>query len=473
MNRTFVPVISMLCLLAACTAGPSYVRPEVATGSGWAEETAGAEGIGDLGEWWRRFDDPTLDRLVTRALEQNFDLREAEARLAEARALRDAVAGGRYPSGELSASVTRRRQSENGPLPIRQFPVIERDQTIYEPGFDALWELDLFGRTRRAVEAADARAGAALEQQRAVRMSVVAETARSYFALRGAQHALDARQAAVAAARASSDLVARRFAAGDVPEAAVAQSEAELTALEAQLPGLQAEARTAALAISFLLGEVPEAELTLLDQHEDYVALSPLPVGERGDLLRRRPDVRAAERTLAAATADIGVAAAALFPSVKIGANGGFQSLATGQLFDSASEIGAVASSITWPLFNRGRIHAQVRAREARAEAAAADYEKAVQQALSDAERALSRYNLGLDALGRQQAAVAAARRSYGFAEDRYRAGDISLLELLDAERGLRNAEDAYARVHTAAATDLVALFKALGGGWGETDGAG
>jgi NodT family efflux transporter outer membrane factor (OMF) lipoprotein len=302
---------------------------------------------------------------------------------------------------------------------------------------------------------------------------VAAETARSYFALRGAQHVLAARQAAVAAARKASELVVLRRAAGDVPEAAVAQSEAELTALEAQLPALEAEVRTAALAISFLLGEVPEAELGLIDGQQDYAQLAPLPVGERADLLRRRPDVSAAERALAAATADVGVATAALFPSFTIGASGGFQSLTTGELFDSASEIGGVVPAISWPLLNRGRLHAQVRAREARAEAAAVEYEKAVKQALLDAERALTRYNTGLDALARQSSALAAAQRNYGFAQDRYRAGDISLLELLDAERGLRNAEDAYARTHTVAATDLVALFKALGGGWSDTQSAG
>jgi outer membrane protein TolC len=176
--------------------------------------------------------------------------------------------------------------------------------------------------------------------------------------------------------------------------------------------------------------------------------------------------VRAAERALAAATAEVGVATAELFPKISIGAGGGFQSLEPGELFESDSQTWSVVPLISWRVFDGGRVRAQVDAAEARVELAALEYEQAVKQALTDAELALTRYDLGLDALERQDTAVAAARTSYGHATTRYRAGDISLLELLDAERVLRNAEDAYARIHARAATDLVALFKALGGGW-------
>src|SRR5262249_37339433 len=152
-----------------------------------AQTPAQPEGI-DLAHWWQSFSDPTLDRLVETALAQNLGVRETDARVAEARALRDAAAGGRYPTVSTSASVTRRRQTENGPFPINEIPGIERDQTIYDIGFDAAWEIDVFGRTRRAVEAANARVNAAVDQQHAVALAIVAETARSYFELRGARH---------------------------------------------------------------------------------------------------------------------------------------------------------------------------------------------------------------------------------------------------------------------------------------------
>ena len=468
--------------LAACTVGPDYVRPDIDTGSGWSTVASNGSATSaepptrdaqsqqpasvDLAHWWQSFADPTLDRLVETALAQNIGVREAGARVAEARALRDAAAGGRYPVVSTSASVTRRRQSENGPIPINVIPGLERDQTIYEVGFDAGWEIDVFGRTRRAVEAADARVDAAVDRQRAVALTIAAETARNYFELRGARHEIEALQAAITASRSSLDLVRRRYANGDVPEAAVAQAEAELAAVEAALPALQARERATALAIGVLLGDLPESELRLLDDSSGYVALKALPVGERADILRRRPDIAAAERQLAAATADVGVATADLFPRIGIGANGGFQSLDAGNLFEAASETLGITPLISWRVFDGGRVRAQIRATEAHVQAAALQYESAVKEALSDAEQALTRYNLGLEALARQQTAVAAARRSYGFANDRYRSGDISLLELLDAERALRSAEEGYAQTHTAVATELVALYKALGGGW-------
>lgn len=487
--RTRLLIPAALVLLASCTVGPEYRRPEIDTGTGWIEPTqargtAGGAALDadeserllerDTGEpprlevWWTRFDDPTLTRLVERALDENLDLRQAGARVAEARALRDASAGGRYPVVEVGASVTRRRQSANGPLPIDRIPGLDRDQTIYEPSFDAFWELDVFGRNRRGVEAAAARLEQAVELDRAAQMRVAAETARAYFELRGAQHELDALDAALDAARASTALVSRRLEAGDASRAELAQAEAELARLEADRPQRTARVRVAAQAIGVLVGGLPETELALLETAPDFVELAALPIGERADLLRRRPDVRAAERALAAATADIGIKTADLFPRMSIGATGGFQSLDTGDLLESASEFGAIAPMITWRVFSGGRVRAEIRATEARAEAAALVYEQAVQQALADAERALTRYEAGRVALDRRARALDAATQSYGFAEARYRAGDISLLELLDAERALHDAESAYAATHTQAATELVALFKALGGGWAE-----
>jgi NodT family efflux transporter outer membrane factor (OMF) lipoprotein len=459
-------IVIVPLLSTACAVGPDYRQPEIDTGQGWVTPAADGAPDTDLETWWTTFNDPTLDRLIATALARNFDIREAQARVAEVRALRDAVAGGRWPLVEAGASITRRRQSENGPLPIDMIPGLERDQTIYEAGFDAVWELDVFGRNRRAVEAAIARADAAADQQHAAELRVAAETARSYFELRGAQHEFAAIRAAVETSRRSAELVRQQYSAGAVSESAVAQAEAALAMTEAQLPGLEARVRIAALSIGILLGDLPEAEAGLADSRTEFVALAPLPVGQRADLLRRRPDVRAAERLLAAATADVGVATADLFPKIGIGTHGGFQSLEANDLLAAASETLALGPLISWRIFDGGRVRAQIRASEARVEIAALEYEKAVKEALTDAELALTRYNLGLVALDHQDTAVAAARRSYGFANDRYRAGDISLLELLDAERSLRHAEDTYARTHTEAATNLVALYKALGGGW-------
>ena len=467
MQSTKIAIPLLITLLAGCAVGPDYRPVDVDTGQGWAEpQTDEVATDADLTQWWRRFEDPTLDRLVETALTQNLDIREAATRVAEVRALYDAVAGRQWPVVGANGSVSRRQLSENGPFPVDQIPGYPRNQTVYDAGFDASWEIDVFGGTRRAVEAAGARLEAANEQLLAARLSVAAETARVYLALRGAQHEQRALNAAVEASRASTGLVRQQFEAGEVPEAAVAEAEASLAGVEAQLPFIEALVRTAALSIGILLGDLPESELGLIQTSTDYVTLAPLPVGERADILRRRPDVRAAERMVAAATADIGVATAELFPKFGISANGGFESLETGNFFDSGSQQFSLTPFISWRIFDGGRVRAQIHASEAREQRAALEYEKTVKVALTDAERALTRYRLGLTALKYMDLAVNAARRNYGFADTRYQAGEISLLELLVAEGTLRVAENNYAQTHTRVATDLVALYKALGGGW-------
>ncbi len=463
-----VPVTALSALLiGACAVGPDYREPPlVDTGSGWTQP-ADADGAQvDLSVWWTSLGDPVLDRLVTTALSDNLDLRQAQARMCEARALRDRAAGGYAPAIEAGGSVIRRRQSENGALPIGSIPGLERDQTIYDVGFDAAWEIDLFGRTRRAVESAEASVEATQADANGVRISVVAEVARSYFTLRGAQRELAAREASVDTLQQTFDLVRRRFDAGDAAQADVDAVQARLAAAAAGVPGIQARLRAAALGLGVLLGAPPERELSLLDTTMPELALVPLPVGERADVLRRRPDVRAAERRLAASTANIGVATAELFPKLSIGAGGGFQALDASNLFDSASQTLSIMPLISWRVFDGGRVRAEIRASEARQRQAALAYEKAVLAALGDAERALSNYQHGLDTVQRQHAAVEAARRSYAHAKRRFDVGDIALTDLLAEERVLHDAEGAYARTHSATAVDLVALFKALGGGW-------
>lgn len=464
--RTVVTALGAL-LLGACAVGPDYREPPpVDTGSGWTQSVDAARTQVELSAWWTSLGDPALDRLVAAALSDNLDLRQAQARIGEARALRDRTAGGYAPSVDASGSVTRRRQSENGPLPIGSIPGLERDQTIYDAGFDAAWEIDLFGKTRRAVESAEASVQAAQADAIDARISVAAEVARSYLTLRGAQRELAAREASVETLQQTYDLVHRRLQVGDASQADVDTAQSRLAAAAAGLPGIRARLRGAALGLGVLLGAPPERELALLDTGVPEIMLAPIPVGARADILRRRPDVRGAERRLAARTADIGVATAELFPKLSIGAGGGFQSLDAGNLFESASQTFSIMPVISWRLFDGGRVRAEIHASEARQKQAALAYEGAVLAALGDAERALSDYKLGLDAVQRQRAAVEAARRSYAHMQMRFKAGDIALTDLLAEERVLRDAEDAYVRTHTATAIDLIALFKALGGGW-------
>ncbi len=457
-----------LALLTACASvGPDYYGPPpIDAGSGWTLAPASDAGIADLGRWWSALGDPTLDRLMATALAQNLDLRQAAARIDEARALRDRVAGGASPTVAVGTSVNRRRQSENGPLPVGNIPGLDATQTIHDAGFDAAWELDLFGARRRALEGADARLQATEAEAQGVRMRIVAEVARTWFTAVGAGNELNTCQASLDTWRQTLELVRLRHAAGDASAADVETTYAQWAAANALLPDIQARQRAAVLALGVLLGAPPERELALLDAAATPAALRALPVGARADLLRRRPDVLAAERRLAASSADIGVATAELFPKLSIGVGGGFQALDSGNWFDSASSRFSILPLISWRVFDGGRVRAEIRAREAGQRQAALAYEQAVLAALGDAERTLGDYRGGLDTLERRGMALDAARTSYGHAKARYAAGDIALIELLAAQRGLHEAETAAARAHTNAAVQLVALYKALGGGW-------
>ncbi|HMO44631.1 MAG TPA: efflux transporter outer membrane subunit [Rubrivivax sp.] len=462
------PVAALSCaLLTACAVGPNYVEPPaVDIGSGWTMRSASESEKADLTHWWSGMNDPILDRLIATALSQNLDLRQAAARIDEARALRDRVAGEQLPTVGVGASVNRRRQSENGPMPIRTMPGMERTQTIFDAGFDAAWEIDLFGGKQRALESASARLQATEAEAQGVRMRIVAEVARSWFAAIGAASEFRAQQATLDTMQRTLRLVRLRHAAGDVSAADVDAAYAQWAAVNALLPEIEARRRAAVLSLGVLLGAPPESELALLDGPLTPSTLRALPVGERADLLRRRPDVLAAERRLAASSADIGVATAELFPKLSIGLGGGFQSLSTGNWFDAASSRYSILPLISWRVFDGGRVRAEIRAREAAEQQAALAYEQAVLTALGDAERALGDYHAGLDTLERRGLSLDAARTNYGHAKARYEAGDIALIELLAAQRTLHEAETTAARAHTNAAVQLVALYKALGGGW-------
>ncbi|MCL4745408.1 MAG: efflux transporter outer membrane subunit [Burkholderiaceae bacterium] len=429
-------------LLTACAVGPDYrAPPPVAIGGGWSQPVAAASAPANLARWWSTLGDPVLERLIDTALAANLDLRLAAARIDEARALRDRVTSDQAPVVAVGASVNRRRQSENGPLPIGAIPGLEATQTIYDAGFDSAWEADLSGATRRALEGAGARLQAAEIEAQGVRMRIVAEVARGWFTAAGAGHELHTQQATLGTLQQTLELVRLRQSLGDASVADVDTAYAQWAAANAALPGIRARQRAAVLGLGVLLGAPPERELALLDTELTPSTLLALPVGERADVLRRRPDVLAAERRLAASTADIGVATAELFPKLSIGVGGGFQALGTGDWFDASSARFSILPLISWRLFDGGRVRAEIRAREAAQRQAALAYEQAVLAALGDAERALGDYHAGLDTLERRWSALNASRNSHGHAKARYAAGDIALLELLAAERVLHQAE--------------------------------
>ncbi len=462
-------VLALCCVIGAggCTVGPDYsAPPAVAVGEGWSEPAAAAAESRELDAWWRSLGDPELIRLIEQGVERNLDVRQAALRISEARAMLASAESRRLPAVDARGNANARRLSENGVLPVGERSGIQRDDTIYDAALDAVWEVDLFGRVSRSVESAEARAAAAEEEARAVGISVAAEIARTYFGLGGAQREQAARASSIAALERTFAVAQERVAAGDLPAAELDVIAARLAAARAALPAIDGRIRAAVLALGTLLGGLPEQELALERAVPPAVDLPALPAGERADLLRRRPDVRTAERQLAAATADVGIAVAEQFPRLVISASGGFQALAPGDLWESDSTVYSVAPLISWRIFDGGRIEAEIHGAEVRAERAALAYEQTVLAALGEAERSLSDYRHALDSISAQRAAVASMARARATADTRFASGDVTVLEVLDAERQLQDTLELEARAVTNGATSLVAAFKALGGGW-------
>ena len=465
MTRT----ISVLLLLTAagCTVGPDYQRPAIPVAETWLEPAV--PGAVDA-EWWQRFGDPQLATLVERAIASNPDLREAEARLAEARANRDAARGGRAPQVKATGSATENILSENGQLPIADLPGFSREFSLFDLGFDASWELDFWGRNRRQIEAAEARAEAAQWNRRDALVTLVAELARNYVELRGAQAELAAAEERVEAQAVLCRLTALRFDVGEANRIEAEQAEARRAAAAAARDGIAARAAAATWRIAVLVGSPPEEVVPALRASAPIPEPPPTIVtGVRSELLERRPDIRRAERELAAATADIGVATTDLFPRFSLVGGLGLQARNPGDLLSLDSGRVSIGPTFSWPIFSGGRIRAQVRAADARAEAAAARYEKAVIGALAESESAANRFANASSAAAEARAAFAREGAAYRLAELRFSRGEDDRLALMQAKLRLLEALDRDHDAAEARATAAIALYKALAGGWADT----
>ena len=408
--------------------------------------------------WWTEFDDPVLDSLVRASLSANLDVRAAVARLDQARAVFDDVKLDRFPTVTVGASVDRREQALPG---LSDTPV---DTTTYRAGFDAFWEVDLFGRVRSAVRAAGANAQrfeAALED---VRVSVAAEVARNYFELRGLQQQVAVTERSLANARETLRLTEVRRDAGIGEEQDVASARARVFAVEGILPPLTAAIAEREHRLAVLNGVRP-GELTADLSPRAYPTLAKaLPLGDVAALLRRRPDVRAAERRLAAAAANEGVAAADLFPRITISGVLGFLA-GRGSLFGTAdSRAWAVTPALTWAAFDLGSVRARLRGAEAVTREAVADYEHTVLRALEETENALSTYREQQRRLVSLADQARESNRAASIARVRYREGVADFLALLDAERTELQAREAVALAESNVFTGVVGIYKSLGG---------
>lgn len=466
MKRAWL-ILPLALGLGACAVGPEYEAPDTAAPR---FANADAEHFARTrieAAWWREFGDPVLDHLVRRSLTEDLDVRIAAARLAAARAIFRDQWLDQLPTVTSHGAYDRRK------APIPGLGADGEDVRIqsetFDLGFDAFWEIDLYGRLRRQVEAARADAQAARANLHSVQVSVAAEVARNYFELRGAE-----RRYAVAVANRDNQkeavrITRVRYELGAGTELDLASARAQLAATEATLPPLIAAAHAAEHRLAVLLGirpgtlEVPESEGG--NPVSDSLS-EPLAVGSPEALMRRRPDIRVAERQLAAATARIGVATADLFPQLSVSGFVGFVTGEASQLGESASEAWSVTPTLSWAAFDLGSVRARLRAAEAQADGALAFYEQTVLRALEETENAFVGYAQNQARLAALVEQAAASGRAAELARIRYREGAIEFLRLLDAERTLLEAEDAVARAETDLNTSVVAIYKALGGGW-------
>lgn len=468
MNRIFV--LGLAVAMAACTVGPDYRAPEPVQ-SDWAASDAAVSASEDYDlQWWQGFGDPVLDRLIARAAADNLELAAAQARVRQARAQRRAANSTLFPSVGGEASYTRYQLSKNAPGitgdAVEQ-GLTKRDDSFYTAGFDAAYEIDLFGGNRRRRESAAAGEALAQEQRRAVTLTVVAEVAREYMELRGAQKRLGITEKNAQLQRDLTELVERKYRAGLSRELDVVRARSQTRVVESLVPALRAQIRRSAYRLGVLTGQPPEALLAeLLAETPLPGAPEVVPVGLRSDLLRRRPDVRAAERALARSSAEIGVATAEMFPKFVLAGDVAWESVDRGDWFDEDSQRWTLVPFVDWRIFEGGRLRAQVEFAEAVSAEQAALYEQTVLTALADAEAALVSY--GEERRTRQtlHEASDASERAAELARRLYDIGLSDFIDVLDAERRLVEVQDQQVQSETRVAVRLVGLYKALGGGW-------
>jgi len=459
-------LFAALALAGCVSVGPNYKTPNTPPANVQNIDAARESNAQFQATWWKQFNDPVLDTLIQRAAKGSLDLRIARARLAESRALLGTAKSDQIPTIDTTIDFQRAREQQPG------FTTQRVTTDTYQAGFDASWELDLFGGIRRSVEAARADLGASEASMHDAQVSLFAEVARNYFELRGTQQRLAIAQRNIANQADSLKLISARAQIGTASEQDVASASAQLSAAKAQLPVLDAQIRSYEYRLAVLVGERP-GELDVDVSPTTFKPIATvLPIGENGEVLARRPDVRIAEREYAAATARIGVAKADFFPHITLG---GFVGFLAGQSHDfggPASRAWSYMPSITWNGLNVERVRSNLHASEARADAAEANYQRTVLQAVEDVDNAVVNYNAEHGRVEQLMAQADQSRRAAELARVRYQEGATGYLELLDAERVQLSAEDALAQSESAIDTRAVALYKALGGGWQACDDA-
>jgi NodT family efflux transporter outer membrane factor (OMF) lipoprotein len=473
-------------LLAGCTVGPNFVRPRAQVPAQWSPaQTAAARGTteavvdpADFRAWWKQFNDPELNSLIERAAASNLDLRASMLRIEESRAQRGVAASALLPSLSMEAAYSRERISETTPtgsllgsvgnlrLPGGATVSIPNPYSQYQLSADASWEIDLFGRVRRSIEAADASVQVSIEDRHAVQLSLLAEVAESYVALRGAQSRLALTALNLATIDELLELTRQRRAAGLITHIDVSNALAQQASVRADVPAVELQITQNINQLSRLLAQRPEA---LRAELQGAAAIPPappqVPLDLPSDMARRRPDIRQAEANLHVATAQIGVAVGDLFPRLTLSGTGGYQSDNAGRLLEWASRFGSIGPTLRLPIFDRGK-WATVRLQNLRAQEAALAYEGIVLGALHEVENTLAAYGADQRRRTLLEVTVAQNGETLELSRQRYEGGVSNFVDVLNAQRALQQNQILLSDDVTATATDLIHLYRALGGGW-------
>lgn len=459
--------------LAGCAVGPDFQRPAAALPDRWSvsavQASNGRDSRSPDARWWKVFNDAELSSLAERAAAANLDVKTATTRWMQARAARRMTGADTEPSVGVSASYQHARSSQKGLLDISGLNG-KKDYNVWQPGLDASWELDLWGRVRREIESADASVEASAELRRGVLLSVLAETVRDYIQLRGVQ----AQQAIIRhnldIARHSLRLTQIRFADGVATHLETAEASAEVSAIEAQLPVLENEHARFVNALSYLLGEPPRALENELQAIAPIPPVPPsVPLGLPSELAERRPDIREAEARLHAATADVGVAVGDFYPRITLSANLGLQAMHLGDLDSWSSRMFGVGPALTVPIFEGGRLKGLLALRKAQQQEAMIGFQRTVLEAWHDVDDAMSDYGTRQQRHEKLAETVDQDRIALDNAERRYVAGASDFLQVLTMQRDLLAAQQAMVASSTDVSVSLVGLYKALGGGWETT----
>jgi multidrug efflux system outer membrane protein len=466
-----VVAASAALLAESCVVGPSYHAPTVQVPGKWealSADTSGNPSVAtadaiQITDWWKTFHDERLTSLITQAVQSNLTLQQARSRVLQAREARAITGAGMSPTVDLAGNNTTSHSSSGSSGGSSSGSITN----LFQSALDATWELDFFGGTRRSIEAANSNYQAAIEDSRDVMITLTAEVARDYIDLRGSQRELKIVRENLEAQKQTAELTQKRFQVGFVSRLDVANAEAQVSTTEAQIPLLQATIQQDIYALGVLLGREPGALIADLSPEGTLPNTPPVvPVGLPSDLLERRPDIRRSEALLHSATAQIGVATADLFPKFSLTGSVGGQVITTGSLGSLAAHFWSIGPSLSLPVFSAGKIRANIRLQNAVQQQALLEYKQTVLTALQDVESALIGYAKDQQHRTALSAAVKSDRTAVELSRLLYTAGETEFLNLLTAQRNLYASEDALTQSDRAVDTDLIALYKALGGGW-------